>query len=233
MLYNPFKQLSTKDWILYLVSLAVVIPSNFFGGSPDPINLVATAVGITGLIFVARGDVWGQVLFVLFAVLYAITSFRFAYYGEMITYLFMSGPISFMSVITWIKNPFQGGNHEVKIRKMTKKHTVFMFLLSLVVTVIFYFILKTFHTANLIVSTISITTSFLAAYLMLFRNPYYAIAYAGNDIVLIILWLLASIKDISYFPMVLCFIMFLVNDIYGFVCWRSREARQKADALNS
>ena len=93
-------------------------------------------------------------------------------------------------------------------------------------TVAFYFILKTLGTANLAVSTLSVATSFLASSLMLLRSSYYAVAYAANDIVLIVLWILASLKDITYLPMVANFLVFLVNDIYGFWSWSRREKKQ-------
>ena len=87
--------------------------------------------------------------------------------------------------------------------------------------------LTALNTANLIFSTISITTSFVASYLTFLRSPYYAIGYSANDVVLIILWILASVEDISYLPMVACFIMFLFNDLYGFYNWRRMQKRQK------
>ena len=67
-------------------------------------------------------------------------------------------------------------------------------------------------------------------YLTYRRNPWYAVAYACNDIILIVLWVLASLEDISYLSVVVCFIAFLANDIYGFINWRSMEKRQ-ADIL--
>ena len=76
------------------------------------------------------------------------------------------------------------------------------------------------------ISTISVFTSFLAASLMLFRSKYYALAYASNDIVLIILFILASIENISYIPMVICFIIFLINDLYGFINWTKMSKKQ-------
>jgi len=101
--------------------------------------------------------------------------------------------------------------------------------MAAIVTSVFYFILKALNTANLIFSTISVTTSFIASYLTYLRSPYYALAYAANDIVLIALWLLASIKDSSYVPMVFCFIMFLINDIYGYINWKKMFFEQSAD----
>ena len=75
-------------------------------------------------------------------------------------------------------------------------------------------------TANLLFSTISVTTSFIAAYLTYLRSPYYGLGYAANDVVLIVLWVSMSIHDISYLPMIACFVMFLINDLYGFYNWR-------------
>ena len=94
------------------------------------------------------------------------------------------------------------------------------------VTVIFYFVLGALGNASLVVSTFSVTTSFAAAYLCYCRSPWYALAYAANDMVLMILWILASIEDIGYLPMLACFTMFLINDLYAFVNWRHMQRQQ-------
>ena len=101
-----------------------------------------------------------------------------------------------------------------------------MLILTAGVTVVFYFILDHFGTANMLPSTLSVTTSFIAVYLTFRRSPYFALAYAANDIVLIVLWVLASAQDISYLSVMICFALFPVNDIYGFISWRRMERRQ-------
>ncbi len=102
-----------------------------------------------------------------------------------------------------------------------------MWVLAAVVTGVFYFVLKALGTANLVPSTVSVTTSFLAVYLTMMRSPYYAIGYAANDVVLIVLWIMAAVNDSSCLPMVLCFVMFFFNDLYGFVNWINMERRQR------
>ena len=92
-------------------------------------------------------------------------------------------------------------------------------------------ILKYFNTANIVPSTLSVTTSFLAVYLTFRRSPYFAVAYATNDIVLIILWILASFSDIRYISVVVCFVSFLLNDIYGFISWQKMKTRQSQTTL--
>ncbi len=105
-----------------------------------------------------------------------------------------------------------------------------MWVAALAVTVIFYFVLKAFDTKNIVPSTISVTTSFLSVYLTFRRSSFYTIDYAANDIVLIVLWLLATLEDLSYLSVVVCFVMFLVNDVYGFISWQKMAQRQAANA---
>lgn len=224
---NPFKHLKKHEWFLLIISLIIVSASNLMTGTPSPLTFSATLIGVTALIFVARGDVFGQFLTVIFSILYGINSLTFRYYGEMITYVFMTLPSAVASIITWLKHPYEKGRNEVKIHRLTFTETALVIVLTILVTHIFYYILRYFNTANLTVSTVSVATSFLACFLLMYRNSYYALAYAANDIVLIILWILASMEDWSYFPMAICFLMFFINDIYGFVSWKRREKKQQ------
>lgn len=208
-------------------SLLVVTGSFLIGSTSGYLTLAASLVGVTALIFVSKGDVIGQVLTVAFSILYAVISYTFQYYGEMITYLGMTMPIAIMSVVSWIRNPYS--EKEVKVSHLTKKQFAKVFVLAMIVTLLFYFILRYFETANLMVSTISITTSFLASFFMYLRSSAYALSYAANDIVLIILWIMASMENISYLPMIVCFVMFFVNDMYGFFNWRRMKERQVKD----
>ena len=103
-----------------------------------------------------------------------------------------------------------------------------MLVLTVIVTAIFYFILKALGNASLLISTLSVTTSFIAAFLTFLRSEFYALGYAANDVVLIVLWIIAASSDISCLPMVFCFVMFLFNDLYGFYSWRKMRKRQTA-----
>lgn len=144
----------------------------------------------------------------------------------MITYLGMTAPMSAFSLITWLKNPYNGKKSEVAVNEISKKELIFMSLLTATVTVFFYFVLKKLNTSNLIPSTISVITSFAAVYMTFRRSPLYALCYAANDVVLIILWILASIENPSYFSVVVCFVMFLASDIFGFVNWQKMRKKQ-------
>lgn len=213
---------------LWSLSAAMIVASFLVFDRENFLILAASLVGVTSLIFNAKGNPFGQLLMVVFSILYGIISFTSAYYGEMITYLGMTAPMAVFALITWLRNPYNGNKAEVRINRLKAKEILFMVLLSALVTYIFYYILAFFHTANLTLSTLSVTTSFLAVYLTFRRSSLYAIGYALNDIVLIVLWIAAARSHISYWSVVICFVMFFVNDIYGFMNWSKMQNRQEA-----
>ena len=223
---NPIKTLTKREWCLWIGSLGIVLISNALTAEFDVLTLVAALIGVTSLIFAAKGNVWAQILMVIFSILYGIISFRFRYWGEMITYLGMTMPMSVWSTITWLKNPSKENGNEVEIQKLGRKHVIGLLLSGIVVTAVFYYILYRLNTPNIIFSTISIITSFLATSLTMLRSSYYAVGYGANDIVLIVLWVLASMENPVYIPVVVNFAIFFLNDMYGFISWKKRELRQ-------
>ncbi len=211
---------------LWCFSAAFILLSFFIFDRENFMTLAASLIGVTSLIFNAKGNPIGQFLMILFSLLYGVISFTFSYYGEMATYLGMTMPMAIFALVSWLKNPYEGNKSEVRVNTIGKTETLFMWIITAIVTIFFYFILVSFNTANLIPSTISVTTSFLAVYLTFRRSPYFALAYAANDIVLIILWISASTCDVRYLSVVVCFTVFLFNDIYGFISWHKMKERQ-------
>ena len=217
---------STFEKLLWLFSVLFITAAFFIFDRSSPLSLIASLIGVTFLIFNAKGNPIGQFLTIVFSIFYGVISYSFAYYGEVITYLCMTAPMAFLALISWLKNPFKGNRAQVKVNHISRKEVLFMIALTAAVTAVFYFILSAIGTANIIPSTFSVTTSFLAVYLTFRRSPYFALAYASNDLVLIILWALASVKDRSYVSVLVCFIVFFVNDLYGFISWKRMEKNQ-------
>lgn len=211
---------------LWGFSVLLIAVSFFLFDRQSILSLAASLVGVTSLIFCAKGNPFGQVLMILFSLLYGAISYTFSYYGEMITYVGMSMPMAVVSLVSWLRHPYEGDRSQVQVARLTKKDGAVALLLSAAVTAVFYFILKALGTTNLLPSTVSVTTSFLAVWLTARRSPYFAAAYAANDVVLIVLWSLAVISERRYLSVVFCFCAFLANDIYGFCNWKRMEKKQ-------
>ncbi len=229
---NPFAALNKNEYLLWIASMLVIIGSAVLFPHPDFLSVCASLIGVTALIFVSKGHPFGQFLTIVFAVFYGIISFAVRYYGEMITYLCMTAPMALLALVTWLRHPFQDAK-EVAVNHIGKRGIGLLMFATGIVTAVFYVILKKLGNASLNVSTISIATSFLASALTALRSPCYALAYAANDVVLIVLWLTVSLHDTAAVPMVACFAMFLVNDLYGFLNWKRMERRQSQHTENA
>lgn len=227
-LKDSFGRLTRFEWGLWATSVIVVVGSFLLSPEEDWLNLTTSLVGVTALIFLAKGMLLGQMLCILFSILYGIVAFIFEYWGEVITYVLMTLPMSVVAFIEWARNPHKGGD-EVAVARINRRQIIVLTLLSLAVTALFGLILYWLNTPNLAVSIISVTTSFVAVYLSALRSPYYALGYACNDLVLIVLWVLATIEQPAYAPMIACFVMFFANDLYGFVNWQKMQ-RQQAES---
>lgn len=218
------------EWFIWCFSVLSVTAAFLLFDRVNWLNLLSAIVGVSYIIINAKGNPVGQFLGLLFSIGYGLISIGFGYYGEVVTYMGMTAPMAVVALISWLRNPYKGNRAEVAVNRVGKREMVFAFFLSAAVTVVFYFILKVLHTANLIPSTISVYTSFLAVYLTARRSEWFSLAYAANDIVLIVLWTLAALDNLSYVSVIVCFAMFLVNDIYAFVSWRKMRKRQSGFA---
>lgn len=225
-----FTTLTKFEWGLWLSSLVGVLVCTLLSPEFHVLSLIASLIGVTSLIFIAKGSWQGQILMVAFATLYGIVSFEQRYYGEMITYIGMTLPMAVVALVSWFRHPYRE-TAEVQITALRPKHLAILFPLSIAVSVGLYFLLGALGTQNLFISTLSVTTSFFAASLTFLRTPYFALAYAFNDVVLITMWLLVAVREPAYFSMVICFCVFLLNDLYSFYNWMKMRRRQRAQKL--
>jgi len=227
-------KLNKLEFMFWGISVIMLVIS-FLWSKSNLLYLFASIVGVTALIYLAKGEPRGQVLTILFSVLYGVISYKYRYYGEMMTYLGMTLPSALIAATIWYRHPFEKGKTVVKVSILSKKHILSLVLLTPIVAYVMYRLLAYLKTSELILSTVSVVTSFMASMLTIYRSKYYALFYAFNDIVLIALWILASMHDPSFLPMVLCFVIFLANDLYALFKWKilsDTQNRQKEVPLS-
>ena len=227
-----FKSLTVTERIIWALSSTATAVSFFAFENKNYHLLVGALIGIAALVLVSKGRPTGQVLTVVFAVFYGIVSYSYRYYGEMITYLGMTAPMAVAALASWLKNPYKEKGGEVRVNKLKPREWAIFAVLSVVVTAAFGFVLKALNTNNLAISTLSVLTSFTAAYLTARRSRFYAVCYAVNDAVLIAMWIMASTEDVTYVPVAVCFMSFFVLDVLGFLNW-TRMSKKQDESVNA
>lgn len=126
------------DAVLFSVSCLLIISSFLIFDRRIFITLAASLFGVSSLMLTAKGNPLGQLFMIIFSLLYGIISLGFSYYGEMITYLGMTAPMAVLSLISWLKNPFNGRRSEVKVGHLGRREIPLMFALATVVTLGFF-----------------------------------------------------------------------------------------------
>ena len=53
-------------------------------------------------------------------------------------------PMAIFALISWLKNPYNGNKAEVKVNNLDRQETMYMWIGTCFITVIFYFILNYF-----------------------------------------------------------------------------------------
>lgn len=212
-----------KDWtrfekILYFSSVTIVLIAGILCSS-NWLTIICSIMGITGAITQAKGKVISQFIGLIIVILYSILSYQNKYYGEVLIYIFIMMPIFISGIVSWIRNVNKDTNTVVK-NELSKKEWTVLLIISVVLFVGLYFLLKYFNTQQLFVSTLSMLTSLFATYLVARRSKYGFLFYMCNDIILLILWGLPVINgELVLIPMVFNPIIMFINDIYGWKSW--------------
>lgn len=213
---------------MFLIFSLITITLCFvFGVDKNIFSYIVSIIGVISVMMVAKGLTIAPIINILYNIIYSILAITQQYYGEAIIYLGLMIPISVMSIIFWFKNRNKKTEEVVEVNKIKGREYFYLSLVTIVATFVFYFLLKALNTSELIVSTLSLISSAVAAYLMLRRSSYYALGFVANDIILIVLWSLAVYESgVGYLPSVISFCIFLINDVYGFIHWKITEKKQ-------
>ena len=91
---------SRVEILLWGASAVITVLSFLIFDRTNYLTLTALLIGVTSLIFNAKGNPIGQLLTVIFSILYGIISYSFSYYGEMITYLGMTAPMAVFALVS-------------------------------------------------------------------------------------------------------------------------------------
>ena len=220
-----------KDWtnfekVLLFGSIIIVTITGLCFKS-DLLTITCSIVGIITVLLLAKGKNLGQVFGLLITILYSTVSFKNKYYGEVLIYALLMFPMFVIGIFSWIKHKNEKTN-SVEINSIKKNEWIIISFAFAGIFVGIYYLLKSFNTSELFVSTISVLASLFAVYLQIRRSKYSFSFYILNDIILIFLWGIPVVRG-SYmlFPMLLNPTINLINDIYGFYNWKKTEKIQK------
>lgn len=225
-----------KGWNLfekaYLLAVLVLPAAFTIGFKSTIVGCLSTTLYLFWCLLLAKGKSYAHVIGIFAVFLYAYVSYTVKYYGEVIITFAVMLPLIVFGLISWLRNKRydEKEGSVVIVANVSKKEMLLAALSQIVMGAGYYYLLKAFDTAFLIVSTFSIMTSVFATFLIARRNQYAFWAYILNDVVLIILWgYLVFTGNPDYAPILLMPVMLLINDIYGMINWERLKNTQESN----
>ncbi|MBR5419476.1 nicotinamide mononucleotide transporter [Candidatus Saccharibacteria bacterium] len=218
-----------KDWTKFekafaaLGTIAAVALTFIFKG--EIVNLTYTLMHFWTALLLVKGKYACYIIGLISTFFYAYISFSNQYYGETIIAMCLTLPMMVFGLINWLKH--QDKKKTVIVKKVSLKELFILILSQIVLSVAYYYLLKSFNTSNLIISTANVAIAFIASYLAARRSDYGFIAYIINDLMLVILWgTLLLGGNIGVITVLLCPVLLLITDIYGVINWQKIKKRQ-------
>lgn len=220
-----------KDWNklekILLFGSIILVSLVAISFKSDILSAFCSVLCIITALLIAKGKNLGQILGIVITILYSIVSFRNKFYGEVIIYIFMMLPMYVIGIVSWVRHQNNKTN-TVDINKISNKEWTLVSIISIIVFIGLYFLLKSFNTNELIVSTISVVASLFAIYLQIRRSRFSFYFYIINDLILLVLWGIPVITgNLLILPMVFNPVINLINDSYGVYNWKRLENKQK------
>lgn len=230
---NLFKEWKLFDICFLTFSILIIIFCFLLIPNKNISSLIVSILGIITVISGAKGLIISPFINIIYNIIYIIICFSQKFYGEVIIYSFILTPLNIITINSWFKNRSKENKNIVKVNKLSIKEYFILGILTILITICFYFLLKSLNTKSLLISTLSLTDSFVATYLLFRRCSNYALAYIVNDIILITLWFSTiNTEKTAHLPIIISFIIFLINDIYGLTLWKKREKIQNTKTDN-
>lgn len=210
-----------KRYLLELLFLSIIIAFSIYFSIIYNNYWLATFNGILGLISIflqAKGLFFAPVVVIIDSLFYGIFSLKYNYLGEFIVYIFILIPINIYGIIQWILH--KNVDKTISQNKLNIKEIYFLIVISFLIIVGGFLLLKLLNSDQIILNTLSLYTLSFSNYLLSRRCFWGFIYYFLNDIILIALWATTIINGetniISFF---ICTIAYLICDIYGIFVW--------------
>lgn len=224
-----------KDWTKFEIKFLIIglilsiLSAVIFHGKL--VEVLYTSTYFITALLMSKGKVESYGISFVSVFFYAIVSYNQGYYGELIITIFLTLPLAIVGIISWIRNQ-DIDKGVIIVNTLSKKEIYLVILSQIFLFSVYYSMLKAFQTELLMLSTISLITSVLAAYFEARRSEMAMFCYAANDFTIILLWLVPIINgQISLITVLVGPLLLLVNDFYGVYNWSKIKKEQSANLL--
>ena len=207
---------------LVLSTVIMIVLSVIWGD--NLLALISGITGILGVVLAAKGKVSTYIFATVNVAIYALLTFQNHLYGEFMLNAFYYIPMNFIGFYLWSKHK-DNESGEVEGKKLTGKQTVILFAAVAVVVLVYWQILSRIGGQLALIDAMSTVFFVVALIMQVARYAEQWLLWIIVNVVSVVMWLLLIGKDSSAVTMVVMWIAYLFNSVYGYYNWRKLAAK--------
>ena len=207
---------------LALSTVIMIVLSIIWGD--NLLALISGITGILGVVLAAKGKVSTYIFATVNVAIYAFLTFQNHLYGEFMLNAFYYIPMNFIGFYLWSRHK-DNESGEVEGKKLTGKQTVIMFVIVAAVVLVYWQILSRIGGQLALIDAMSTVFSVVALIMQVARYAEQWLLWIIVNVVSVVMWLLLIGKDSSAVTMVVMWVAYLFNSVYGYYNWRKLAAR--------
>ena len=205
-----------KIW-LFVFTCIIIVLSIYWKDSL--IGILASLTGIWCVVLVAKGKIANYYFGIVNVVAYAYVAFGRQYYGEVMLNMIYFLPMQFVGIYLWRKRRVSNKKDDVKVVYMSNKQRIIWFFITIAGTILYGFFLKYLGGNLPFIDSSSTVMSVIAMILMVFVFVEQWVLWILVDIVSIIMWFTVMINGGNDVAVLVMWVAFLVNAVYGLYNW--------------
>ena len=204
-------KLKTFDWLFMLVGILLQVVCFLFTGD-DVLSFICGLSGAINVVLCSQK----KLSFYLFAYIqmftYIVIIFQQKLWGELGENIFYVITTT-IALFLWI-NHYNKEKKEVIAKKLNKKEWLLCVGIFLAGTLLLYYILLKTNDPKPFLDAVSTVPAFIAQFLLMFRYREQWVMWLVVDIATLVLW--CSIGNVF---MIMQYVFWIMNCVYGYVKW--------------
>ena len=218
-----FTDWSRFEIIWLILSTVIMIVLSIIWGD-NLLALISGITGILGVVLAAKGKVSTYIFATVNVAIYALLTFQNHLYGEFMLNAFYYIPMNFIGFYLWSKHK-DNESGEVEGKKLTGRQTVILFAAVAVVVLVYWQILSRIGGQLALIDAMSTIFSVVALIMQVARYAEQWLLWIIVNVVSVVMWLLLIGKDSSAITMVVMWVAYLFNSVYGYYNWRKLDEK--------
>ena len=210
-----------KKWskfeVIWLIFITVVITSTVIIKTNGIISNIASICGVVGTFLIAKQTRLAYIFTTINALLYGIVVFKNGMYGSAVYNLLYNFPMQIYGVIYWTKS---AAKSDLGIRMVSKKIKIIASIILITIIIITMFILNKFGGNMVFFDSIIMVLSYVAVFLMTNKYMEQWIVWIIVNVSGTIMWGIQTLQNPNNMGLLVMWIIFLCNSVYGFINWR-------------